>query len=752
WSRILDEAARIEDIVNNYSRISFNFGPTLLSWMAESAPETYLRIIEADKLSAKRFGGHGSAIAQGYNHMIMPLADAKMKQMQVEWGIRDFADRFGRDPEGMWLPETAVDSATLEVLAANGIKFTLLAPRQAKSVRDKGGKVWHDVTGARVDTRQAYHCPLPSGKSIDLFFYDGSLAQDIAFKGLLDNGNHLYDRLMESFGDSTSNSRIVQVATDGESYGHHHKFGDMPLAFALNRIESNPEIRLTNYGEFLELQAPTTEVEIVENSSWSCVHGIERWRSDCGCGKGGDEQTLEWRAPLRDALDQLRDGLDEVWNTQAKDYFKDPEQARINYIDLVLDRSIRSKEQFLAKYMHEVSDADRETNALRLLEMTRQSMLMYTSCAWFFDDVCRIEPTQVLRYANRAMQLGETLSGKALEADFTKILESAPSNNAQYPTASAVYNELAAPSRLTLSGVGMHYAVYSLFEELEEEVQICNYLATSQIYEKFEAGIQRLAMGRTTVKSNITHSRKYFSFAVFYLGQHQIIGQLDDNMTEETFRTMFEEVKVAFMESRIADVLSLMQKHFDGKAFSFWNLFRDEQRKVLNKIVERDLNSAENSYRKIFDRNYNIMNVMRSADLPIPEIFARNLEVVINTEIRKIFDGNALNARKLEKLALQALKWDVDLDKALIAYAASERILSALKDYEKTDDPTGHLQRINKVFKVLGDLDIQPDLWKIQNRYFLHSKSWVDKPTKLSDEFLDEWIKLGVFIKVKSPI
>jgi len=268
----------INNIVNNYSKISFNYGPTLLSWMETNDPTTYHAILEADKESARQFGGHGSAMAQVYNHMILPLANDRDKETQIIWGIRDFEFRFGRKPEGMWLAETAVDYTSLDLLAKHGIRFTVLAPRQASAVRKVGSETWKDVTTETLDTKRAYNCVLPSGREIALFFYDGRISQGVAFDGLLYDGNKFANRLMSAFDPADEGPQLVHIATDGETYGHHHKHGDMALAFCVDYIGRQKDVLLTNYPEFLEKFPPTQEVAIHENSSWSCVHGIERWR------------------------------------------------------------------------------------------------------------------------------------------------------------------------------------------------------------------------------------------------------------------------------------------------------------------------------------------------------------------------------------------------------------------------------------------------------------------------------------------
>jgi alpha-amylase/alpha-mannosidase (GH57 family) len=428
-ARILGPDGHHDRITNNYARTSFNFGPTLLSWIETSAPETYAAILAGERESRARFGGHGSALAQVYNHMIMPLANARDQRTQVTWGMRDFEHRFGRAAEGMWLPETAVDIASLEALTEQGVRFTVLAPRQASRVRRASGGSWRDVSGGRIDPTRAYEQRLPSGRRIAIFFYDGPISQAVAFEDLLRDGNAFADRLMGAFNGSRSQPQLVHIATDGETYGHHHRHGEMALAFALERLERDGDAKLTNYGAFLERHPPTHIVEIVENSSWSCEHGVERWRSDCGCAtREHPEWRQAWRAPMRHALDWLRDELAPRYEREASVLLHHPWAARDAYIDVMLDRSPESVARFFeAHAAREPSDGDRD-RALALLEMQRYAMLMYASCAWFFDDLAGIETRQVLQYAARAIELARETVAFDAEPRLLDLLGDAWSN------------------------------------------------------------------------------------------------------------------------------------------------------------------------------------------------------------------------------------------------------------------------------------------------------------------------------------
>ena len=441
-AKILDPAGKAEHIYNNYSRMSFDFGPTLLSWLEEKHPAVHDSIIEADRLSQANFSGHGSAMAQAYNHMIMPLADPRDKETQVMWGIRDFEYRFQRLPEGMWLPETAVDTETLEVLARHGIRFTILAPRQAKRIR-LAGRRWHEVSEQTLNTSRPYRCVLPSGQTIDIFFYHGPVSLAVAFEGLLHNGEHFAKRLKGAFPKSRRGNPLMHVATDGESYGHHHKFGEMALAYALYYIEKDRTTELTVYGDYLQKYPPKHEVEIIEFSSWSCAHGVERWRSNCGCNVGGNAQwNQKWRAPLREALDWLRDKLVVVYEEAFSGSGCDPWVLRNEYIRHLLDpKNVTYQSLIPPEVRSKFSEGDfREI--FMLLEMQKFAMFMYTSCGWFFDDVSGIEAMQVLQYAARAIELAKAVSGRDFEPGFIDKLKSARSNIKEKKDAAHLYKQM----------------------------------------------------------------------------------------------------------------------------------------------------------------------------------------------------------------------------------------------------------------------------------------------------------------------
>ena len=430
WSQIRDTQGRVSEIVNNYERINFNFGATLLVWLELNAREVYDAIIAADKASQGRFSGHGSAMAQCYNHMIMPLANERDKDTQVVWGIADFRHRFGRYPEGMWLPETAVDVRSLEVLAAHGIVYTILAPRQIAATRPIGSTEWALNEHESVNTHHPYIVHLPSGRSISVFVYNGALARSVAFEHTLTNGEHFAARLMSCFDESDDAAQLVHIATDGETYGHHHTFGDMALAYALRAIERHSNVRLTNYAEFLHLHPPTHEATILENTSWSCAHGVERWRSDCGCRMNVNMPwNQEWRTPLREGMDWLRDSINDQFETQAKKCFADPWAARNDYISLSIDHTDDAQKEFFARHQARRLNSTSRAHALALLELQRHMMLMYSSCGWFFDDISGVEATILLQQAGWVIAQARSLLNVDVLEGYLERLSRAKSND-----------------------------------------------------------------------------------------------------------------------------------------------------------------------------------------------------------------------------------------------------------------------------------------------------------------------------------
>ncbi|HEX8926951.1 MAG TPA: DUF3536 domain-containing protein, partial [Terriglobales bacterium] len=517
----------------------------------------YQRILDSDKQSAERFSGHGNAIAQAYNHMILPLANRADKQTQVLWGIRDFEKRFARRPEGMWLPEAGCDVESLEVLAEQGIKFTVLAPHQAGQVRKLGpGGRWRNVDGGQIDPTRAYTCKLPSGRHICLYFYDGPISRAVAFEGLLSNGETFATRLLSGFSSQRDWPQLMHIATDGETYGHHHRHGEMALAYALHHIESNNLAIITNYGEYLQKHPPTHEVEIVNNTSWSCAHGVERWRSNCGCNSGMKPGwNQEWRAPLRNALDQLRDALKQPYEEAAARVLKNPALARDRYIEVILDRTKGSLDKYFAEHQaHELTKEERVT-ALKLLEMQRHAMLMYTSCGWFFDELSGIETVQVIMYAGRALQLAQQIFGNGFEKHFLEALANAHSNLRDLGNGAEIYERWVKPAQVDLLSVGAHYAIAGLFDGYTEHSSIYAYDVNLQQHEQRAAGRTRAAVGAAVICSRVTLEAADITFGVLHFGDHNVNAGVRYFRGQEEYDSLRNDTDQAYLDGDIAAVL-----------------------------------------------------------------------------------------------------------------------------------------------------------------------------------------------------
>ena len=726
-ARILDAEGRIAKIVNNYSGISFNFGPTLLSWMKDKAPETYREILEADRVSAQRFSGHGSAIAQCYNHMIMPLANAHDKLTQVIWGIEDFRFRFSRDPEGMWLPETAVDLESLDLMAQHGIRFTILAPSQAKSMDGA------DVTGQRIDPARVYRQKLPSGRSINLFFYDGPVSQAVAFERLLNDGGRFARRLLDALSDQREGPQLAHIATDGETYGHHHAFGDMALAYALERIESSGLAKVTNYGEFLEKHPAGHDAEILENTAWSCVHGVGRWNANCGCSSGGHaEWSQEWRAPLRAALDWLRDEIAPGYEKMARRFFKDPWAARNNYIHVILDRSPASRERFAAaNFRRKATKSGDRVNIWKLLEMQRHALLMYTSCGWFFDELTGIETVQVMQYAGRVVQLAEELFGNDIERRFLGKLALAKSNLPEHGDGAAIYEKFVKPASVDLLKLGAHYAISSLFEDYPDNTRIYAYSVDNKDYRLKRSGKMRLALGQARFTSEITQDSEMLMFGVLHFGDHNLHGGVALYRSEDAYRDLCKAARDAFSRSDLAATLHCLDQGFAGHTYSLKNLFRDEQRKVLTEVLESTLEHSFSVAREMYEDQAQLLRFMSDCGIPIPRELQAAAEVALNGLLRQ-----ALAAPELDETAIQGLLEEIRIAGIPLDRNGLEIVLrrNLEKEADRFFEDPGNLGRLTKFRDNLvaaRSLPFPLVLWSVQNRcYEVLQKVY---PRELSD-------------------
>ncbi len=712
-SRILDAHDRITKIVNNYASISFNFGPTLLSWLEERQPSTYAAILDADRMSRERFGGYGSAMAQAYNHMILPLANERDKRTQVRWGIRDFEKRFGRLPAGMWLPETAVDIASLEVLAAEGIEFTILEPRQGKT------------SDGAIDNTRPYRCKLPSGRSIAIFFYDGSISRAVAFEKLLARGENLAHRLLGAFSESRNHPQLVNIATDGETYGHHHHYGDMALAYAIDYINERKMARLSNYAQFLAENPPKDDVEIIERTSWSCSHGVSRWQLDCGCNVGAPAGwAQQWRGPLRESLDWLRDQCAVIFEEQGRGMLRDPWQARDNYIEVILDRSDENVEKFVAAHVEpalsRLEPPERRlhvTAALELLEMQRTAMLMFTSCGWFFNDISGIETMQVLHYAGRVIQLAEKLSGRTLEIEFLQRLANARSNLPQHADGRQIYEREVKPTRIDLRRVASHYAVASLFDNFSSEEKIYCYRVRQEDFETYRAGRAKMAIGSVTVTLIITREEAQFEFAVIHLGETELTGGVRPSTTSQHYEAMKRDLSEDMRVNGVSSVIRVLDEYFAEPLLSIRALFRDEQRRILNVLLDATLNEAESAFKQLHERYDPLMRFHATLGVPLPRVLRTAAEFDVNIRLRHLLDQEEMPLGEIESLLRESRDEGVALDETTLM-ALERAIERASIEFAAKPDDFERLERWEAIVSLVRDAQVKVDLRKPQNEYY----------------------------------
>ncbi|MGD0883645.1 MAG: DUF3536 domain-containing protein [Thermodesulfovibrionales bacterium] len=744
-SRIWDTEGRIAQLVNNYVNISFNFGPTLLLWMQRYATEAYEAILEADRRSVEKFSGHGSALAQAYNHMILPLANSRDKKTQIIWGIKDFEYRFGRKPEGLWLPETAVDLETLDIMAQHEIGFAILSPSQAQRVRSIGGDTWQDVSGGRIDPGMAYRVLLPSGGVMNLFFYDSSISHALAFEGLLNSGEEFAKSLLSSFPDGHSSHRLVHIATDGESYGHHHRGGDMALAHALHYIESNGLAQLMNYGGYLADHPPTHEVEIFENSSWSCAHGIERWRSDCGCNSGGHPGWNQaWRAPLRAALDWLRDAITPAYEQLAKRFLSDPWAARDDYIDIIVDRAPERVSAFLSRHATRPLSYEDEITVLKLMELQRHAMLMYTSCAWFFDELSGIETVQVIQYAGRVLQLADQLFHDPFEHAFLEHLEVAKSNIPEHTNGRRIYEIFVRPAMLGLTAVGAHYAISSLFQVNGERNSIYSYSAATEDYRSFQAGGTKLVIGRAKVTSKITRISISLCFGVLHLGDHSIACGTGEYQGAQKYEAFIKDISDAFAGADFPKTILLLGQYFGTSTYSLTSLFADERRKVLNMIMEPTLKEAEAAYSSIYEHHAPLIRFLKGSGTPRPKVLSVAADLCLNAKLRRVLQGDGLDPHVVRPLLEEARLAGAILDEGALGLLLKINIERLAQQALEQCEDLSCMERLNKAAKLVRTLPFEINLWLIQNICYkiLHTK-WADFNEKagLGDKNAQEWIR-----------
>lgn len=727
-ARTVNNKDQITRIVNNYARISFDFGPTLMSWLKENAPRTYRMILDGEARSRKSFQGHSSAMAQVYNHVIMPLANERDRITQIRWGIADYMSHYGAPPEGMWLAETAASTDVLELLAQHGIRFTLLAPHQCKRIRQlksdaSGGEgVWTTPLVNSVDTTRPYLMRFESGVSIAVFFYDGATSRAIAFEGLLNSGESLAARLKAGFKDG-SQAQLASVATDGESYGHHHRHGEMALAYAVRLLEQDRAVTLTNFANFLEQFPPEYECEIVDDTSWSCGHGVERWRSNCGCSSGKPGWNQAWRGPLRQALDELRDAIAPLTEEEGAELFKDVWAARDEYIDVILDRDGDTQDRFLKEHQSHTLDETERVRALQLMEMQRHAQLMYTSCGWFFDDISGIETVQVIAYAARVLQLAQELFGELaadLEPAFITRLEEAKSNVPSAVDGAHIYKEKIESLELGLEQVAAHYAISSVFSSFADETELFCFRVRRISYDIYNSGRGRLALGRVHIISAITGDAPSYSFAVLHFGDQNITAavKLYAEGDAPEFEAFANEAAEHVQKADFPEVIRLIDRYYGHVDYSLTSLFTDEQRRILQLILNSTLWDIENSLTNIYEDHASLLHYLSRAGLPKPPALALAAGFAINAGLRRALEAEPVDQAQVRSFLQLAKSDKVPLETATLSYIADQRMKRAMVELQMSAGSLEMLDRALGLARTLMELPFELNLWQAQNIWY----------------------------------
>jgi alpha-amylase/alpha-mannosidase (GH57 family) len=715
-SRILDSKGNIARISNNYEKISFNFGPTLLSWMEEKAAVALKGIQQADRLSQEYRDGHGNALAQAYNHIILPLASDRDLLTQIRWGKADFRKRFGREPEGMWLPETGVNLKTLKALHQEKIRFTILAPHQAKRFRPLGQKEWTEAQGG-INSRHPYWCRLSKEEKIALFFYDGEISHGIAFENLLQNGENLVQRMLNGFDPRDPAPQLVHLATDGESYGHHRLFGDMALAYALLLLEKEPTLRMTNYGQFLDHFPPQWEVEINEDTSWSCAHGLERWRSDCGCRIGGWENNQVWRSPLREGLDNLKKGLDLIFEKQGERFWKDPWQVRDAYIQVILHRSPQNIDNFLREQNPgRALSHDERVQALKLLEMQRHGLLMFTSCGWFFDEISGLESTQILKYAARAIQLAEDF-GADLEGPLRSTLRKAPSNNKEFGNGEMVWEAKVRPFRVDLSQVLAHQAIGSVYQKERKDRCYCYRLSNQEAAVLPQNG-SHLAVGRLKASSLVTLEEQEAIFAVLHFGGIDFQCHLKPLQDEKEYDSVQSEILRLYRKSSLADVYDRVRETFTPRRFNLKDLFSEDRQRLITLLLRERIEGHIHLLEEWIQEDIGTLIKLIDMGVRLPEPIKLGLNLIFNRILRNGI-REALPPRNrmepLEEFFLRAKELGYPLTREQMQRRLEISIEQAIERAGEEADPGSVFAAITAMIRICRKNDLTLNLWNIQN-------------------------------------
>ena len=724
WARIYGPEGRLVEVLNNYSRMSLDFGSPLLRWLERKAPEVYRAIVEGDREAQRLFSGHGSAIAHPYSHIILPLAGDDDRRIAILWGIREFEIRFQRPPEAMWLPECAVDLRTLEDLASVGMRFVLLSPRQARRVRRPGG-YWQDVGGSRIDPFRPYIIKLPSGRHIAAFFYHQGLSAALSFGDLLSDGERMLGRIHEEM--PQGGGALLSICSDGETFGHHRPFGEMAVAYVLSSLKGQGDLRLTVFGEFLEKFPPEDEVEVFENSSWSCVHGLGRWQEDCGCNTGAHPHwNQRWRKPLREALNWLRDELRGVFKA-GSGAFWDPLKAKEDYIEVLLNPSQR--DAFLREHLR----GGPPPRALGLLEMEREALLMFTSCGWFFDDPSGIETILLLKHASRAMDLAKRYGGADLEGEFLERIAEIESNLPEEGNGRDIYLKYVKPCRVDPPRAVAHLLIKSLFGDVQRswgafEIEI-------EREESLRRGKARLLCGELNLREDRLCERHSLPFSALRFGDHNVVCGLGGAFPSGSFG-----VRDAFEAGDFARA-ALLIREASGEVFTLASLLGEVKKEILGKMQRERMEEISLILDKIYSEWIPLIRLLHEGGFTFPPKFLRVAEYVLTERAERAIrelSGGLLRA-VMEELKILGLSLDFD--------ALAHGLLLRMEEFlpEMLRRPEGEApHRLKEAVELSRLLPVSVPLGKVQAHVLMVLKGFEGDPPEVLKELAQ---MLGVEVR-----
>ncbi len=536
----------------------------------------------------------------------------------------------------------------------------------------------------------------------------------------------------------------------------------MALSWALKLIERRGEAKLTNYGEFLKKFPPQYEAQIYEDTSWSCFHGIERWRSDCGCNGGKIGWNQKWRGPLREALDWLREAVAAWSEKTAEGIFTDLWKARDAYIEVMLARGevaagravmqVSDADKFLDAHATHMLDSGERTTALKLLEMQRHALLMYTSCGWFFDDISGIETVQIIAYAGRVVQLAtEVFSSEAagLEAEFIERLRVVKSNSPEAKDGGEIFLHQVKKQQVSLEDVAAHYAISSVFTTYPEETRLFGYSVQRLDAESMTTGRAQLVIGRAMVFSLITSELEPVSYAVLRFGDQNIsaaVKRLPDSLREaeaslerEKHEELLTAVRAAVGRADIPAVIRLFDRYFGESAYSLTSLFNDEERRILKIILEPTLREIESTFSAIYERHSSLLQFLSQARVPKPPELTLAAGYSINAGLRHALEEHPIDPGKIHLLLDRAREIQIGLDGPQLGYLASQRMKKVMTALHSRRERMASLDQAVQMAEVVSALPFEVRLWHAQNIWYEILESQPNKMLSLEPNEVASW-------------